>query len=176
MKQMGPCQFTNLRVTLVRGFPWICTEDLGVGSLLLLRPKGSHQAENRGRWRGQKVVKGAPGIISPSLESQQMHRSAKTPQRCTEVCHILLKTTAHVLRQNVIKKSEGWSLSSFSFPFVLFVFSAREPHIGPILFIGKWLVNSAFCINSLRAQEHSCELHQPSPGWGGHQPSQHIQK
>lgn len=98
-------------------------------------------------------MKGAPGIISFSLESRQMHGSAKTAQRCTEVCHILLKTTAHVLRQNVIKKSEGWSLSS-SFLFVLFVFSTKEPHAGPILFIGKWLVNSAFWINGLRAQEY----------------------
>lgn len=69
-------------------------------------------------------VEGAPGIILSSLESQQMQGCAKTPQRCTEVCHVLLKTTAHVLRQKVIKKSEGWPLSSFSFLFVLSVFSA----------------------------------------------------
>lgn len=120
--------------------------------------------------------KGISGTISPSLESQHIQGCAKTPKRCTEVCRILLKTTAHVLRQKVIKKSEGWSLSSFSFLFVLFVFSAKKPYTGPILFIRKWLVTSAFWINILRAQEHSCELHQPSPGWEGHQPSQHIQK
>lgn len=101
-------------------------------------------------------VKGTPGIISLLLESQQMQGCAKTPQRGTKVCHILLKTMANVLRQKVINKSEGWSLSSFSFLFILFIFSAKKPHTGPVLFIGKWLVNSAFWINSLRAQEHPC--------------------
>lgn len=119
-----------------------------------------------------KGVDGGSCIISPSLKSQQMHRSVETPQRCTDVCHILLKTTARSPRQKVIKKS----LSSFSFLFVLFVFSAKKPHIGPILFVGKWLVNSAFQINCLRGREPSCELHQPSPGREGHQPSQNIQK
>lgn len=101
-----------------------------------------------------------------------MQGHAKTQQMCTEACHILLKTTAHVLRQKEVRGL----VSSFSFLFVLFVFSAKKPHTGPVLFIGKWLVNSAFQINSLRAQEHSCELHQPSPDRESHQPSQHIQK
>lgn len=122
------------------------------------------------------MVKGASDIISPLLEFQQMHRSTKTAQRCTVVCRILLTTTACILRQNVKKKSEGWSLPSFSFLFILFVFSVNESHISPILLSVKWLVNSSFWINLLRAQEHSWELPQPSPGWEGHQPSRHIQK
>lgn len=101
-------------------------------------------------------VKGTPGVISLLLESQKMQGRAKTPQRCTKICHILLKTTANVLRQKVINKSDGWLLSSFSFLFILFIFSAKKPLTGLVLFIGKWLVNSAFLINSLRAQEHPC--------------------
>lgn len=45
------------------GFPWICTEDLHVGSLLLLHPKGSHGVEEGGRWSRQKVLMGAPALF-----------------------------------------------------------------------------------------------------------------
>lgn len=122
------------------------------------------------------MVKGASDIISDIISPlQQMHRSAKTAQRCTAVCHILLMTTAYILRQKVKKKSEGWSLPSFSFLFILFVFSVNESHTGPILLTVKWLVNSSFWINFLRAREHSCELHQPSPAWEGHRPPAHSE-
>lgn len=52
------------------------------------------------------MVNRSPSIMSVLLESQQMHRTAKTLQRCTDICNTILKTTAQVLRQNVIKKSQ----------------------------------------------------------------------
>lgn len=68
MKQMGAHTFTDWRATVALGFPRVGSGDLGMSSLLLLRLKKSCQAEEREswRWRGQKVVKGAPGMLLPS--------------------------------------------------------------------------------------------------------------
>lgn len=108
---------------------------------------------------------GVPEGIQECYLTPEIHRGLLHPSKSHGLCP----------RQKVVKKPEGWTHSSFSFLFVcLFVFSAKKPHAGPTPFTGKWLVNSAFWINSLRSQECPCERQQPFPGREGQQPSPHI--
>lgn len=108
---------------------------------------------------------GVPAGIQECYLTPEMHRGLLCPSKGHGLC----------LRQKSDKEARGLDSFLFFFPLsCLFVFSAKKPHTGPTPFTGKWLVNSAFRINSLRSQECSCERQQPFPGREGQQPSPHI--
>lgn len=99
------------------------------------------------------MVNRSPIIISVLLESQQMCRTAQTLQRCTDICNTILKTTAQVLRQNVIKKSQVSFFFFLPLGFIRFLneqktFFLKKSHTSPILLIRKQFVNSVFWIKS----------------------------
>lgn len=128
------------------------------------RAIGETEGAEGGSW-DYLTFAGVPAGIQECYLTPEMHRGLLHPSKGHGSCP----------EAKSDKEARGLDSFLFFFPLCcLFVFSAKEPHTGPIPCMGKWLVNSAFRINSLRSQERSRERQQPFPGWESQQPSLHI--